>query len=182
MNEEEDNSIDKVLKESAWVGIIGYTCLVLGTLMGTGIFGLPKYILTPYNDNHILSFMGKMKFCSFRDVPKNTLIFVVKFVFFFLDAIFSGLIQLPITYLKFSLYGCEVSDQNILIKLGYNKTTKLNNLESLKNIAVIDEANYESARNLLSMVLLSIWVIFLWREVEKKKLVNEVIDDDNLKE
>lgn len=182
MNEDDEKSIDKVLKESAWVGVIGYTCLLLGTLLGTGIFGLPKYILTPYNDNHIFSSMGKMRFFSFRDIPRNIGVFIFKLIFFFIDAIFSGIIQLPLSYIKFFLYGCEVKKASVLTKLGYKQTVKLNNIEALKNIAVIDEANYESAISLLSMCVAVTWIIFLWREVEKMKIVEEVINDDNLKE
>lgn len=149
------NFEDAVMK-SAVINIIVYVCLLLSTILASGFFGIPRYLVTPFE-----------KSSFFTNVDNWHWFFVIIFKIF--------------SFFFAAIYGC-FSFFGYYILYSLNAFRDSSKLEDLKKITITKEWEYESAKNLISMIVFSMWCILLARSIVKLNLIEDVIEEENKEE
>ena len=154
--EEEYETFEEAVMESALVGIVGYAALLTSTLIASGIFGLPKFMFTPLP----WDIEKKCEKC-----PKFIFV-LMKIPFFFLFALGGtfGYIWLQISNLL-----------DFASKYLKDNETKF---------PVISDNNmwmFDSAKNLLSMTVFVCWFILMYRSIIQYNTVTDIVNDEEIK-
>lgn len=157
---EEYDSFTEAVLNSALIGIVGYAALLASTALASGLFGLPKYLVTPWQ-------WEKGRGPVLRFVVAIT----IKFVFFFLSAIAGTLFYfaLQIRY---------------LVHFATNGATEWPNYSENDKFPLSEwwgekeEWSFDSAKNFLSMVVFTCWFMLFYRSIVQYNTVEKIIEED----
>lgn len=152
--EEEYNSFKQAVEESALVGIIAYGCFLGSTVLASGLFGIPRFIVTPIDYNGFM-WIDKIKVDKF-DIGV-LLRWPLKIILFIFATIVGSIGYFGLS-VKYAWKG----------------------IESLKEFNTKEDWYYQRALSLLSMVVFATWFILLYRNIIKYNVVQDVVDDKSI--
>lgn len=155
------NSFKETIEKSELIGIFSYGLLIFSTILASGMFGIPRFITSPIpsNNNFLskFSWIDNIKGSGTDEYALMVIRWIIKFIFFLVSAVFGFL------YYIFVL----------------SPSYAWNGIESLKTLNIKEEWYYENSKNLIAMIIFSIWIIFLYRSILKYNLIKEEIDESD---
>lgn len=158
-NETINKSLEDQILESAYIGIISYCCMILTTILVSGFFGLPRYLLTPFNpETNLFTRLIETKFHGFFR-------FLVKLPLFFVTSI-AAFIGYLIFYFGHMAYGVGT----LTLSVAY-----LDNLHKEPWYLWL----HTNALSFLSMVVLTGWCLLLYKSIKQNILIKKIVADDN---
>lgn len=156
--EKNNKSLEDQILESAYIGIISYCCLILTTILVSGFFGLPRYLLTPFNPNtNFITYVIETNLHGF-------LRFLVKLPLFFITAIaaFFGYLGFYFGHIAYAMGTFKLS------------VSFLDNLHKEPWYLWL----HTNALSFLSMIVFTGWCLLLYKSIKQNILIKKIVADD----
>ena len=154
------DSFKEAIEKSELIGIFSYGLLIFSTVLASGMFGIPRFITSdiPNNNKFVSKFawIDNIKGTGVEEYVVMVFRWIIKLVFFLFSAIFGFIWYIFVLYPSYAWKG----------------------IDSLKTLNKNEEWYYENAKNLISMIIFSIWTILLYRSILKYNLIKENIEEN----